>query len=93
MLSFITFDPKLPPIIRIISLLFLTNCKLSLNVTHNLSQNGDANLLASPGVISDSCAITGIFFIEAAITTGTVTNPPFENITSGFSFDNIFLAS
>ena len=123
MASFITFDPKLPPITRIISLsslkpqisfpfsfepvkisfliglpvntplLFLTNCKLSLKVTHNLSQKGDANLFASPGVISDSCATTGIFFIDAAITTGTVTNPPFENITSGFSFDKILIAS
>lgn len=47
-----------------------------LNVTHNFEQNGADSLFAKPGVKSDSCDTTGILFIEAAITTGTATNPP-----------------
>src|SRR5699024_2818401 len=50
-------------------------------------------LLASPGVISDSWIKVGIFFLLAAITTGTVTKPPLENTTSGFSSFISFLAS
>ena len=50
-------------------------------------------MFARPGVISDSWATTGIFLKEAATTTGTDTNPPFENTTSGFSFLIIYDAS
>ena len=42
-----------------------------------------AILFARPGVISDSWIITGIFLRPAASTTGTDTNPPFENTISG----------
>ena len=42
-----------------------------------------AILLASPGVISDSCMITGMCLCPAASTTGTDTKPPFENMISG----------
>lgn len=50
------------------------------------------SLLASPGVISDSWISAGIFRRFAAITTGTVTNPPLEKTTSGFRSFRIFLA-
>ena len=43
-------------------------------------------LLANPGVKSDSCMIVGIFKERAAITTGTLTKPPFEKSKSGFVF-------
>ena len=49
------------------------------------------SLLARPGVISDSWIRAGIFKRFAAITTGTVTNPPLEKTTSGFSSLRIFL--
>ena len=45
-----------------------------------------AILLARPGVISDSCVMTGIPLCAAARTTGTDTKPPFENTISGFIF-------
>ena len=45
-----------------------------------------AILLARPGVISDSCIITGICLWLAARTTGTDTNPPFEKTISGLIF-------
>ena len=45
-------------------------------------------LFASPGVRSDSCKTTGILSNLAAIQTGTLTNPPFENTKFGFSFFN-----
>ena len=47
---------------------------------------GSASLFASPGVISDSWRMTGIFFFAAARATGTLTKPPFEKTISGFSF-------
>ena len=53
---------------------------------------GLANILARPGVMSDSWINAGIFKRLAAITTGTVTKPPLEKTTSGFSSFRIFLA-
>ncbi|CUY00964.1 hypothetical protein SETU_01002 [Staphylococcus epidermidis] len=50
-------------------------------------------LLANPGVKSDSCMIVGIFKERAAITTGTLTKPPFEKSKSGFCFLSILRAS
>ena len=50
------------------------------------------SLLARPGVMSDSWINAGIFKRLAAITTGTVTKPPLEKTTSGFSSFRIFLA-
>ncbi len=43
-------------------------------------------LLANPGVKSDSCMIVGIFKERAAITTGTLTKPPFEKVSLVFVF-------
>ena len=64
-----------------------------LNVSSNTvkicSANEEAILFASPGVISDSCITTGIFESFAASTTGTETNPPFENTSEGFTFFKI----
>ena len=45
---------------------------------HTFVANGMDNLLARPGVMSDSWIKVGIFFLLAATTTGTVTNPPLE---------------
>ena len=45
---------------------------------------GMASLLASPGVMSDSWMMVGIWRLAAARTTGTLTKPPFEKTTSGF---------
>ena len=59
---------------------------------HTLTAHGIHILFASPGVISDSCMIHGIFLDFAATTTGTDTNPPFENTTSGLIFLRSFLA-
>ena len=42
-----------------------------------------AILLARPGVMSDSCIITGILYFFAARTTGTDTKPPFEKTIDG----------
>ena len=58
-----------------------------------LAATGMHSLLASPGVISDSCMMQGILRVAAALTTGTLTNPPLLNITSGFSSFNILWAS
>ena len=60
---------------------------------HTFVAAGIASLLASPGVISDSWMMVGIWQRFAAWTTGTVTKPPLENTTSGCSFFNSFLAS
>ena len=54
---------------------------------------GIQSLLASPGVISDSWMIHGIWRAAAARTTGTLTKPPLEKTTSGLICFNIFLAS
>ena len=51
-----------------------------------LVATGIHSLLASPGVISDSWMMQGIFKDAAALTTGTLTNPPFENTIFGFNF-------
>ena len=48
-----------------------------------LEATGIHNLLASPGVISDSCMMQGIFRAAAARTTGTLTKPPLEKTMSG----------
>ena len=53
---------------------------------HTLVALGIASLLAKPGVISDSCIIAGTLQYFAARITGTETNPPLENTTSGLSF-------
>ena len=53
----------------------------------------EQSLLASPGVISDSWIIQGIFRDAAALTTGTETKPPLENTTSGFIFFSILTGS
>ena len=58
-----------------------------------LDAEGMHNLLARPGVMSDSWIIAGILQFFAATTTGTVTNPPFEKMTSGFNCFRSFLAS
>ena len=59
--------------------------KVSGKLQHTFAAEGMESLLASPGVISDSWMITGTWFFFPAITTGTLTNPPFEKITSGFN--------
>ncbi|MPN20374.1 hypothetical protein SDC9_167753 [bioreactor metagenome] len=64
-------------------LMYLT---VSGKVVHTLLAKGMAILLARPGVMSDSCAITGTPFSFAPNTTGTATNPPLLNTTSGFIF-------
>ena len=51
------------------------------------------SLLASPGVISDSWTIYGILRRPAALTTGTLTYPPFEKTMSGWIFLRRVLAS
>ncbi len=67
-----------------------------MTVSGKLQQIFDAeerqSLLARPGVMSDSWINAGIFKRLAAITTGTVTKPPLEKTTSGFSSFRIFLA-
>ena len=47
------------------------------------------SLFASPGDMSDSWMIVGILQVFAANTTGTVTKPPLEKTTSGFSLLSI----
>ncbi|MNC29902.1 hypothetical protein D3C75_781700 [compost metagenome] len=54
-------------------------------LTHTRPAKGTDIRLASPGVISDSWIITGMPRSLAAMTTGTLTKPPLENTTSGFS--------
>ena len=56
-------------------------------------RQGIHSLLARPGVMSDSWITQGIFKEEAALTTGTVTNPPLEKTISGQISFRIFLAS
>ena len=68
-------------------------CNVSGKLVQILVANLIAILLASPGVISDSCIITGIFESAAAMTTGTLTNPPFEKTISGEYFFIILFAS
>ena len=68
-------------------------CNVSGKLVHILVANLVAILFASPGVISDSCIITGIFKKAAAITTGTLTKPPFEKTISGEYFFIILFAS
>ena len=51
-----------------------------------------AILFASPGVISDSWIIAGIWQCFAARTTGTDTNPPLEKTTSGLSLRRMEIA-
>ena len=53
---------------------------------------GSAILFASPGVISDSWMMHGIFKEAAALTTGTETKPPLENTMSGFNSFKILTA-
>ena len=60
---------------------------------HTFAAEGIHSLFARPGVMSDSWMIAGILHLFAAITTGTVTNPPLEKTTSGFKCFNSFLAS
>ena len=45
--------------------------------------------VASPGSKSDSCVQAGIPRIHAASTGGTLTNPPLEKSSVGFTFDNM----
>lgn len=59
---------------------------LSSNVKNIFLQNGDASLFARPADKSDSCATTGTLFSFAPITTGSDTNPPFENTIFGLIF-------
>ena len=47
--------------------------------------NGLHSLLARPGVMSLSCMTTGTPHSAAPATTGTLTKPPFEKTTAGFS--------
>ena len=70
-----------------------TISKVSGKLQHTTSADDRHSLLASPGVISDSCIMQGIFKRDAALTTGPDTNPPFEKSTLGFNFLRIFLAS
>ena len=53
----------------------------------------DAILFASPSDKSDSCTITGILRLLAAIVTGSPTYPPLEKTTLGFSLFKTFFAS
>ena len=55
------------------------------NVVQTDLANGLHSLLASPGVISLSCITTGTPQMAAPKTTGTLTKPPLENTTFGFS--------
>ena len=55
-------------------------------MSYKFLANLSAILFASPGVKSDSWMIVGIFSERAAMTTGTLTNPPFENNKSGLCF-------
>ena len=50
-------------------------------------------LFTSPGVISDSWIITGIWRCLAARTTGTATKPPLEKTTSGFQLFQDFYST
>ena len=75
------------------ALFFGRYCKVSGKFVQILVANLVAILLASPGVISDSCIMTGTFESAAAITTGTLTKPPFEKTISGEYFFIILLAS
>ena len=68
-------------------------CSVSGKLQQTLRATGIHRLFASPGVISDSCIIQGIFSIAAARTTGTLTNPPLLKTISGFNVFRIFLAS
>ena len=68
-------------------------CRVSGKLVQTFVANLVAILFASPGVISDSCMITGIFKKAAAITTGTLTKPPFEKTISGAYIFMIFFAS
>ena len=61
-------------------------CSVSGNVAQTFFENGIDILLASPGVISDSWIITGTLLKYPPITTGTLTNPPLENIILGLIF-------
>ena len=54
-------------------------------VVHTARHSGVDRRLASPGVMSDSCTITGTRCSQAPYTTGTETKPPLENTTSGLS--------
>ena len=51
--------------------------------------NGLHSLFASPGVMSLSCITTGTPQMAAPKTTGTLTKPPLEKTTSGFSLPMI----
>ena len=59
------------------------------NVVQMDFANGLHSLFASPGVISLSCITTGTPQMAAPKTTGTLTKPPLEKTTSGFSLPMI----
>ena len=57
-------------------------------LVHTRCAHGMQILLARPGVISDSWITQGMWRNFAANTTGTDTNPPLENTTSGLILPN-----
>ena len=76
-----------------IALSFGIFCNASGNVAQTFFAKGIDILLARPGDISDSCIITGTLLKCPPITTGTLTNPPLENIIFGLIFLIIDVAS
>lgn len=60
-----------------------TDCTVSGKVVKNVPTNGRLSLLASPGVMSDSCIKMRLRFTKPPTTTGNDTKPPLEKMMSG----------